>query len=334
MSIEESKEYLMPLVTRPDPLPTGARSQSTQSPAVAPSQELDDAPPIQNTLDTQPADKEEEAGGRAMPGSAPAPAGVASNTPQLPQQSLVAKLNDAAETEPVATKAVNAEDASIAFVTMPGLAEGIQTSADAADDAAAGKAGSPGTMGTAGTSESNAKAAGGSKAADDSPAVQPPARTRTSRAAKAAATARLSNAAALRSSGKKAAEKKSASGGNVSEKEIAESAPAEEASHMAEKEPHSRVDEVRGVRVPSSKSGSANAEKQQSGADKRDPLIGRCVKKDFETDNGTQTYTGWIIGKHETKKWYVAARIFQKACLGLRKRCIHRAKIIAECSVR
>ena len=267
-------------------------------------------PPILNTLDTQPASqKEDKAADRAVPSSAPAeaapgsalaPAGAAANTPQLPQQSLVAKLNEAAETEPTATKVVPTEDASIAFVTTPGLAEGIQTSAGAAGAGTAGKTGAAGTAGgttegaTAAAEDQTASAQAGNTA-DNSQAEQPtdaaPVRTRTSRAAKAAAAAKLTTTSGAKSGGKKAEDRRKCSAGK---QDIAESAPAEEASHMAEKEPHSRVDEIKGVKGSSPK---------QDPAEKRDPLIGRCIKKDFETDKGVQTYTGWIIGKHESRKW-------------------------------
>lgn len=296
-----------------------AQEQPSQSTAAETSQEADDIPPIQNTLGSQP---EAEAVPSSAP--APAPAGPASSTPQLPQQSLVEKLNEAAEEEPVLTKAVGAEDASIAFVTEPGMAEGIQTSADAAA-ATAGTAGilSPactapaadkaGTQSSAGKTASAGKVA--SSRADDAgdvsvaeqPADQPPAKSRTSRAAKAAATANIANTAMLESGGKRdrpSAEKKMTSGAkasfsNSTDKENSKSAPAEEASHMAEKNPHSRVAEVKGL----SPGQITTSKKKKAGSDSRDPLIGRHIKKDFETDTGLKTYTGWVIGKHEAKGW-------------------------------
>lgn len=42
---------------------------------------------------------------------------------------------------------------------------------------------------------------------------------------------------------------------------------------------------------------------ESSETPKRDALIGRCIKKDFETDNGVKAFTGWIVGLHSNKKW-------------------------------
>lgn len=303
------------------------QEQPSQSAAAEAEPEADDVPPIQNTLDSQPAE--------ADPGSAlaSAPAGPASNTPQLPQQSLVDKLNDVAEEEPVMTKAVGTEDGSIAFVTEPGIAEGIQTSADAAAVTAGlegaisptGKAGIQSSPGNAGVQSSASTAAeqGPSAAAtqvakdtDESAASeqadQSPAKTRTSRVAKAAATVKAGNTAVpesgrRRSSARFSADKKdsgaSAAGSNSSSKENATAAPAEEANHMAEKEPHSRVEEVTGSKGATPSQVTSGDKKKKEGSDKRDPWIGRRIKKEFETDSGLKTYTGWIVGRHEAKKW-------------------------------
>ena len=255
--------------------------------------EGDDVPPIQNTLDSQPS--EEAVEGKA-PSPTPAPAGP-SATPQLPQQSLVDKLNEVAEEAPVLPAAVGTADASIAFVTTPGLAEGIQTTADAA-----GETGCP--AGKAAETELTADQ-DNSKAKDESSAEalkeQLPASRRASRAAKVAASAKISSSASggkRRSSAscpspaRKKAPGETAADGN---KENDESAPpavgGQEASHMAEKEPHSRVDEAQVSKT------------KKAGKDERDPMIGRCVKKDFETKKGLKTYTGWVIGKHATKPW-------------------------------
>ena len=304
--------------------------QPSQSAVAEAEPEADDMPPIQNTLDSQPAEADP---GSALPS---APAGPAANTPQLPQQSLVDKLNDVAEEEPVLTKAVGTEDGSIAFVTESGIAEGIQTSADAAAVTAglegaispAGKAGIPSSPGKAGGQSSAGKAAeqGPSAAATQvakdteestagEQADQPPTKARTSRASKTAATTvKAANTAVLKSGGRRssarfAAEKKkhsgtSAAGSNSSSgKENATAAPAEEANHMAEKEPHSRVEEVTGSKGGTPSQVMSGNKKKREASDNRDPWIGRRVKKDFETDSGLKTYTGWIIGRHEAKKW-------------------------------
>ena len=42
---------------------------------------------------------------------------------------------------------------------------------------------------------------------------------------------------------------------------------------------------------------------ESNDAPQRDALIGRCIKKDFETDSGVKAFTGWIIGLHSNKKW-------------------------------
>lgn len=325
-------------------LSAAAQDQPSQSTAAEAEQEGDDMPPIQNTLDSQPAPEEAAVGSDPGANLAAAPAAHASSTPQLPQQSLVDKLNDAAEEELVLTKTVGTEDGSIAFVTEPGIAEGIQTSADAAAATAgienilssagkvgtapsagksdtappAGKAGVQSAPGKAAEQGRSATAIEADKAIDDSAAEQPadqaPAKTRSSRAAKAAATAKIANTAVLESGGKKSrssADRKKISVAKVavasSDKESAVAGtpvPAEEANHMAEKEPHSRVEEVRGSKgVSPSQDSTSNKKKNQEGSVKRDPMIGRCIKKDFETDSGTKTYTGWIIGKHEKKAW-------------------------------
>ena len=54
------------------------------------------------------------------------------------------------------------------------------------------------------------------------------------------------------------------------------------------------------------KSGAVKSDSQSGSGDtsKRDALIGRCIKKDFETDSGVKAFTGWIIGFHNNKKWY------------------------------
>ncbi len=304
------------------------QGQLSQSAAAETEPEADDMPPIQNTLDSQPAEADPESA------LASAPAGPASNTPQLPQQSLVDKLNDVAEEEPVMTKAVETEDGSIAFVTEPGIAEGIQTSADAAAVTAglegaispAGKAGIQSSPGTAGVQSSAGKAAeqGPSAAAtqvakdtEESTAGeqgdQPPVKRRPSRAAKAGATVKAANTAAPESAGRRSSarfsvDKKkssgaSAAGSNSSSKENATAAPAEEANHMAEKEPHSRVEEVTGSKGVTPGQAVSGDKKKKEASDKRDPWIGRRIKKDFETDSGLKTYTGWIIGRHEAKKW-------------------------------
>lgn len=269
--------------------------QSAAATAAAPEadKEGDDMPPLQNTLDSQPS---EAAVAEKSASPSPAPAGP-SATPQLPQQSLVDKLNEVAEEAPVLPAAVGTADASIAFVTTPGLVEGIQTTADAAGRAGpAGKAGSAETELTADQDTSKAK--------DESLQEQLPANRRASRAAKVAASAKISSSATAGFGGKRAssasrpsAEQKKVAGETAadSNKENDEIAPAsmggQEASHMAEKEPHSRVDEAHA------------SKKKKAGIGERDPMIGRCVKKDFETDKGLKTYTGWIIGKHATKPW-------------------------------
>ena len=279
-----------------------------EQPSQSTAAEADDMPPIQNTLDSQPAPEEAAAAG-AGPGSAlaPAPAGPASSTPQLPQQSLVEKLNEAAEEEAMITKAVGTEDGSIAFVTEPGMAEGIQTSADAAAASAgleatinpvspAGTAAMQSSAGTAGLQSSAGRAAELDRAGGESPAdkraAQPSAKRRSSRAEGA-----VGESGVNRSSSRLSAEKKKKGSGG---KENTKGPPAEEASHMAEKEPHSRVAEAKGVTHSQVLTGGKKKTGDQS---KRDPLIGRCVKKDFETDAGLKTYTGWIIGKHESKNW-------------------------------
>ncbi|DBA78417.1 TPA: hypothetical protein ACH3X2_007913 [Trebouxia sp. C0005] len=295
---------------------SSGQGQLSQSAAAETEPEADDLPPIQNTLDSQLAE--------AHPGSAlaSAPAGPASISPQLPQQSLVEKLNDVAEEEPVMTKAIGTEDGSIAFVTEPGIAEGIQTSADAA----AVTAGLEGAISPAGIQSSAGKAAeqGPTAAATQlvkdteesaagGQAGRSPAKTRTSRAAKAGATVRAANTAVpgsgeRRSSARFSVDKTkhsgaSAAGSNSTGKENATAVPAEEANHMAEKEPHSRVEEVTGSKgVTPSQVTSGNKKKEAS--DKRDPWIGRRIKKDFETDSGLKAYAGWIIGRHAAKKWY------------------------------
>ena len=303
----------------------GQLSQSAAAAAAETEPEADNMPPIQNTLDSQPAE--------ADPGSAlaSAPAGPALNTPQLPKQSLVDKLNDVAEEEPVMTKAVGTEDGSIAFVTEPGIAEGIQTSADAAAvtaglEAAISPAGIQSSPGKAGVQSSAGKVAekGPSAAAtqlakdtEESAAVEQagrsPAKTRTSRAAKAAATVKAATTAVPESGGRRSSarfsvDKKkqsgaSAAGSNSSGKENAIAAPAEEANHMAEKEPHSRVEEVTGSKGGTPSQAVSGDKKKKEASDKKDPWIGRRIKKDFETDSGLKTYTGWIIGRHEAKKW-------------------------------
>ncbi|KAL0046964.1 hypothetical protein WJX82_003155 [Trebouxia sp. C0006] len=234
------------------PKRSSGQGQLSQSAAAETEPEADDMPPIQNTLDSQPAE--------ADPGSAlaSAPAGPTSSTPQLPQQSLVDKLNDVAEEEPVAKDT---------------------------EDSSAGQQ-----------------------------ADQAPAKTRTSRAAKAAATTvKAADTAAPESGGRRSsarfvAEKKKHSGasaaGTSSGKENATAAPAEEANHMAEKEPHSRVEEVTGSKGVTPSQVTSGDKKKEEASDKRDPWIGRRIKKDFETDSGLKTYTGWIIGRHEAKKWY------------------------------
>lgn len=307
-------------------LPAG-QGQLSQSAAAETEAEADDLPPIQNTLDSQPAEADPESA------LASAPAGPASNSPQLPQQSLVDKLNDVAEEEPLMTKAVGTEDGSIAFVTEPGIAEGIQTSADAAAVAAglegaispatAGVASSPGKAGvqsSAGKAAVQGPSAAAAQVAKDTEestageqAGRSPAKTRTSRAAKAAATVKAATTAMpesgrRRSSAHVLAEKKkysgaSAAGSNISSKENATAAPAEEANHMAEKEPHSRVEEVTGSKGVTPSQAMSGDKKKNEASEKRDPWIGRRVKKDFETDSGLKTYTGWIIGRHEAKKW-------------------------------
>lgn len=292
-------------------------SQAAAATAAVPEadMEVDDMPPIHNTLDSQPS----EAAVQEKPLSpTPAPAGP-SATPQLPQLSLVDKLNEVAEEAAVLPAAVGTEDSSIAFVTTPGLAEGIQTTTDAAGKAgsagkadAAGKAGSsPGKAAAAETGPTADQRTG--KAKDESSAEtlkeQSPVPKRASRAAKVAASAKISNSATLGSGGKRAsrpsAEKKTASRPSAEKNKVAGASaadsnnkenngsapPTEEASHMAEKEPHSRVDEAQG------------GKKKKAGKAERDPMIGRCVKKDFETDKGLKTYTGWVIGQHATKPW-------------------------------
>lgn len=54
------------------------------------------------------------------------------------------------------------------------------------------------------------------------------------------------------------------------------------------------------------KSGAVKSDSQGGSGDtsKRDALIGRCIKKDFETDSRVKAFTGWIIGLHNNKKWY------------------------------
>ena len=260
-------------------------------------EEDDDMPPVQNTLDSQPS----EAALEEKPFSPnPAPAGP-SATPQLPQQSLVDKLNEVAEEAPVLPAAVGTADASIAFVTTPGLAEGIQTTADAAGEAGpAGKAGAAETELSAHQDTSKAKDESSAEALKE----QLPVNKRASRAAKVAASAKISSSAIVGSGGKRASRASCPSAGSRkvagetaedSNKENDASAPptvgGQEANHMAEKEPHSRVDEAQASR------------KKKAGQGARDSMIGRCVKKDFETDTGLKTYTGWVIGKHATKPW-------------------------------
>lgn len=49
---------------------------------------------------------------------------------------------------------------------------------------------------------------------------------------------------------------------------------------------------------------AAVADEAEAGSQgKRDALIGRCVRKDFETDSGVKAYSGWVIGVHKHKKW-------------------------------
>lgn len=278
-------------------------------------------PPIQNTLDSQPS---EAAVGEKPPSPTPAPAGP-SATPQLPQLSLVDKLNEVAEEPAVLPAAVGTEDSSIAFVTTPGLAEGIQTTTDAAGKAgsagkseAADAAGKSGSAGKSDAAETGGPTAGqdAGKAKDEPSAEalkeQSAVPKRASRAAKVAASAKISNSAAVGSGGKRAstasrpsAEKETASCPSAEKKKVAgpsaadsnnkennaSAPPTEEANHMAEKEPHSRVGEAQGGKM------------KKAGKAERDPMIGRCVKKDFETDKGVKTYTGWVIGKHATKPW-------------------------------
>ena len=285
-------------------------------------QEGDDMPPIQNTLDSQPSAsageetatgtdaKEEDKAVTTNP--TPAPAGPAA-TPQLPQKSLVATLNEVAEESPVLPQAVGTEGGSIAFVTAPGLAQGIQTTAEAAGARSpAGKAGLLGTKATTSLRENTGKPEVDSSA--EQQADQVPAKTRASRAAKSAASDKIAGSAVTNSAKKRAssascpsAEKKKVAGAIMAEsndKENDQSAPltggGQEASHMAVKEPHSRVAEAQGVKGGTP--GASNRNKR-AGPDKRDALIGRCVKKDFETDDGLKTYTGWVIGKHPSKKW-------------------------------
>ena len=260
--------------------------------------EDDDMPPIQNTLDSQPGEGEAV----EKPFSpTPAPAGP-SATPQLPQQSLVDKLNEVAEEAPVLPAAAGTEDGSIAFVTTPGLAEGIQTTTDAA-----GKAGTPNAERT--VDQGADKARDGPSAEEEGQTKERPANRRTSRAAKVAASAKIASAAIAGSGGRRAstasrpsAEKKKAAeetAADSNNKENDGSAPptvgGQEASHMAVKEPHSRVDEAQGFK--------ASNKKKAAGKEGRDELIGRCVKKAFQTDSGLNTYTGWVIGKHATKNW-------------------------------
>lgn len=295
--------------------PPAGQSQASQSSApvadVAETEaekEVDDMPPIQNTLDSQPSAAEEDAKAAAAEPT-PAPAGP-SVTPQLPQQSLVSKLNEVAEEAPVLPKAVGTEDGSIAFVTTPGLAEGIQTTAEAAGATSpASKAGSDSPNPTASKQKDADMTKVGSPAAEQ--ADQLPAKSRTSRAAKAAVSAKNASSAAAESGGKRvpSAEKKKACGMSAADsnnKENDQSAPAtvggQEANHMAVKEPHSRVEEAQGVKA-GTPSGAATSSKKKKAAEGRDPLIGRCIKKDFETNSGLKTYTGWIIGKHPSKSW-------------------------------
>ena len=250
---------------------------------------------------TPAADVEKKAAGTDP---APAPAGP-STTPQLPQQSLVDKLNEVAEAPPVLPKAVGTENGSIAFVTTPGLAEGIQTTADAVG--ANSPAGSPRVKGN-----------GNVRASPAQQAEKSVGKTRASRAAKQAASAKIASSAAAVSSGKRAssasrpsAEMSQLSGGTAaaSNKENEQSAPptvgGQEASHMAVKEPHSRVEGSQGaIGSTPGEAPSSSKKKKKAVADKRDPLIGRCVKKDFETESGVKNYTGWVIGKHPKKNWY------------------------------
>ena len=274
--------------------------------------EGDDMPPIQNTLDCQPsAAAEEEAAPvtrtqeeekAAIANPTPTPPGPAP-TPQLPQKSLVATLNEVAEESPKLPQAVGTEDGSIAFVTGPGLAEGIQTTAEAAGaKSPAGKAGSAGTQATA----SKEKDTG--KPEDDSFAEQ----QADELPAKSAASDKIASSAVTDSGGKQvsSAENKKVVGAARAEsndKENDQSAPptvgGQEASHMAVKEPHSRVAEAKGAKGSTPSGAATSNKKKRAGADRRDPFIGRCVKKDFETDDGLKTYTGWVIGKHPGKKW-------------------------------
>lgn len=285
-------------------------SQSETAPTAAVTEadkEDGDMPPIQNTLDSQAS----VSAVKEKPLSpAPAPAGP-SATPELPQKSLVDKLNEVAE-EPAVLPvgAGGTEDSSIAFVTTPGLAEGIQTTTEAA-----GKAGTAAGEPTADQDAGQEK----NRSPSQEEAEQFPEKSRPSRAAKVAASAKIARSTTATSGGKRAsaASRPSAEKTNTAAEKAADSnnkendqaAPptvgGQEASHMAVKEPHSRVHGAQGddAQGSSPNGGASSKKKGKAGKDKRDPLIGRCVKKAFETDSGLKTYTGWVIGKHATKNW-------------------------------
>ncbi|KAL3147456.1 hypothetical protein ABBQ38_014514 [Trebouxia sp. C0009 RCD-2024] len=308
-------------------------SQPDQS-AIAPAaavpeaeKEDDDMPPIHNTLDSQASAAAVEE--KPLSPTA-APAGPAA-TPELPQQSLVDKLNEVAEGVAVLPAAAGTEDSSIAFVTTPGLAEGIQTTTGAA-----GKAGTAAAEPTA--DEVIGEENGKSSAQEET--VEPGENTRPSRAAKVAASAKIASSTSAASGGKRAStasrpsaeNRRAASGGrrastasrhsaekkkaaavaeapaDSTNKENDQAAPptvaGQEASHMAVKEPHSRVTKAQGSKAGSPTGAASSKKNKKAGKDKQDPLIGRCVKKAFDTENGSKTYTGWVIGKHATKNWY------------------------------
>ena len=296
------QQQTLTILLLPGKEPTSQPGQSAAanaSAAAVPEADVegDDMPPIQNTLESQPsvAALKEKSSSPTL-----TPAGP-SATSQLPQQSLVDKLNEVAEEAPVLPAAVGTADASIAFVTTPGLAKGIQTTADAAGEA--------GPEDKAGAAETAPPADQGTIKATDESLVetskeQLPVSKRANRAAKVAASDKIFSSATLGSGGKRvssasrpSAEENKVAGETAADgnKENNGSAPptvgGQEASHMAEKEPHSRVDEAQASR------------KKKAGKDARNPMIGRCVKKDFETEKGLNTYTGWIIGKHASKPW-------------------------------
>lgn len=324
------------LVTYPPVLLPSGRDQPSQpdQSATAPAaavleadKEGDDMPPIQNTLDSQAS---VAAVGEKPLSPTATPAGP-SATPELPQKSLVDKLNEVAEGAAVLPAAVGIEDSSIAFVTTPGLAEGIQTTTDAA-----GEAGTAAAEPTA----SQVVGQGEGRSSVQEETHEPPENTRPSRAAKVAASAKIASSTSAASGGKRAStasrpsaeNRRAASGGrraSIASRQSAENKKAaavtaetaadsankendaapptvagQEASHMAVKEPHSRVDEAQGSKKNSPTGAASSKKNKKAGSDKRDPLIGRCVKKAFDTENGSRTYTGWVIGKHATKNWW------------------------------